>query len=229
MDSPLDNPAWHALRGPQAHLAESSEDGRALRFDPDVSVFTALDRQDEGAWASLAELVGPGGSSALFRAHVAPAPRGWQEVFRVPCFQMVAGELPAVPEVEITPLGAADAPQMQALVELTDPGPFRPRTVEMGRYLGVRRGGRLLAMAGERMHLPGFREVSAVCTHPDARGEGLAAALTARVVERIRAQGEQAFLHVTTTNVAAQRLYAALGFETRREQVVVGHLWQPPK
>ena len=88
----------------------------------------------------------------------------------------------------------------------------------MGRYWGhVDADDRLLAMAGERLHLTGFTEISAVCTHPDARGRGLAAALTRHVAPRaILERGETPFLHVAADNDAALRVYERLGFRRRR-------------
>jgi predicted GNAT family acetyltransferase len=110
---------------------------------------------------------------------------------------------------------------MLALVKQTQPGPFSERTIEMGRYLGHRADGRLVAMAGERMRCPGFAEVSAVCTDPGYRGRGLGGALTLAVAQHIRGRGDEAFLHVAEENVTAQRLYLELGFTVRRDDVDV--------
>jgi predicted GNAT family acetyltransferase len=101
---------------------------------------------------------------------------------------------------------------MLSLVALTDPGPFRARTIQLGNYLGLRQAGELIAMAGERYHLPGYVEISAVCTHPDHRGRGLATRLIRAVVAGIEQRGEQAFLHTGATNLTAIRLYESLGF-----------------
>ena len=117
---------------------------------------------------------------------------------------------------------------MLALAELTEPGPFLLRTPELGRYVGLRREGRLLAMAGERFRLPGYVEISAVCTHPDARGEGLAGELTLNVAHAIRAGGDEAFLHVLESNENATRLYQKLGFVIRRKVDVVFAQWHGP-
>ena len=108
---------------------------------------------------------------------------------------MVAEAVAAAPDPEAVRLGAADVPEMLALIEQTNPGPFLPRTVEMGTYLGIRRQGRLIAMAGERLHPPGFTEISAVCTDAAFRGEGLATRLVLAVAHGIRARGETPFLH----------------------------------
>ncbi len=221
----LDNPVWHSLTGPQQRFAELSLDGLARRFVPEVSPFSAVDQVNEESWAALAELVGPQKTAVLVRPRVPPAPEGWTELFRQPCHQMIARDLPAIPVLELLQLGTADTDEIMSLVELTEPGPFRPRTIELGAYVGVRQAGRLMAMAGQRLHLPGWREISAVCTHPDARRQGLGAALTLWVAGHIREQGEEALLHVLATNENAVRLYEALGFEIRCTLEVVGNRW----
>jgi predicted GNAT family acetyltransferase len=86
----------------------------------------------------------------------------------------------------------------------------------MGSYFGHFRGGHLVAMAGERFRFDGFGEVSAVCTHPDTRGQGLASALTNRVARGIVAKGRQPFLHVAKSNEKARRIYESLGFREHR-------------
>jgi ribosomal protein S18 acetylase RimI-like enzyme len=224
-DALLDNPVWHALRGPLAGCADAASTDRAVRFDPEINLFAGIERTDPSGWAALAELAGPGGFAVLFRDHVPAPPVGWQEHYRAPCFQMVAADLPPRPGIEVLPLGAADAPEMLALAQLTEPGPFFPRTHELGRYVGVRRGGRLVAMAGERFRVPGFTEVSAVCTHPDVRGEGLGGALTLEIAWGIRDRGDEAFLHLLATNETAHRLYLKLGFRDRLRPFVVAAQW----
>jgi ribosomal protein S18 acetylase RimI-like enzyme len=213
----LDNPVWHSLIGPRRDLAERH--GWAARFDPAVSPFAALpDDAGPEAWADLADLVGPGRAAILLRRTV-EVPPGWEEDFRLTGVQMVAG--PAfdatvdgggpVPE----PLGEGDAEDVMALIAAAPPGPFLPGTLRFGGYRGVRVGGRLVAMAGERLRGPGYTEVSAVCTHPDAQGRGLGSLLTRTVVAGIRARGEEAFLHAAESNTNAIRLYEALGFVLR--------------
>ena len=215
-DHVLDNAVWHALRTRQARFAESHPSGRVIRFDREVSIFGAVDEIDPESWRAQAELAGSEGYTMLFRDDVPGSPAGWEEVFRGPTFQMVAGDLRPVPDVSPVLLGAEDAAEMQALVEITEPGPFFSRTHEMGTYVGVRRKGRIVAMAGERLKVPGWTEISAVCTHPDAQRQGLGAALTLWMARSIRGAGDEAFLHVLETNENALRLYHALGFEIRR-------------
>jgi ribosomal protein S18 acetylase RimI-like enzyme len=215
---PLDNPAWSSLTGPHAHLAQGT--AKALRYPPDVSPFVGLppDR-DDTVWAALHELVGSGGDAALSgsNAMVAALPADWQVVMKLDGVQMVATEaLVSGPDSEAVVLGAADAEEMSDLVARTQPGPFRPKTYLLGGYLGIRRNGALVAMAGERMRPPGWTEISAICTDPAYRGQGLAARLTRAVAHGIRERGETPLLHAAARNVSAIRLYESLGFTLRR-------------
>lgn len=214
----LDNPVWHALTGPHAHLAEGADVGAGLarRYRSDISVFAGIsDPRDPQAWADLAALVGPGGQ-ALITGDDVPAPEGWG-ASGGPGVQLVATDrVDGVLDPEVVVLGSADVDEMVDLVERTKPGPFRSGTPLMGTYLGIRREGRLAALAGERMHLDGWTEISAVATDPDFRRQGLAARLVRSVVAGVRARGEQAFLHAAADNAGAIRVYLALGFEQRR-------------
>ncbi|WP_328833232.1 GNAT family N-acetyltransferase [Streptomyces sp. NBC_00252] len=210
----LDNPARAALTGPHAHFAEQR--GRILRYPVDVTPWLALpDEPDADDWADVAALSGPGTEIPLlgFRGRV---PDGWEVTFDIDGVQMVDDGLAAAPDPEAVVLGPADVPEMLDLVERTKPGPFLPRTVELGTYLGIRREGALVAMAGERLHPPGWTEISAVCTDPAARGEGLASRLILAVAHGIRERGETPFLHTGAGNTNAIRLYESLGFRLRR-------------
>jgi len=149
-------------------------------------------------------------------------PDRWTAAWSIPCFQMILPRAPSGGGVDFVPLDASHSAEMVALADLTVPGPFGSRTCEFGGYIGVRDGGRLVAMAGERLRLPGLTEISAVCTDAEHRGRGIAAGLVTELVRRIRERDEVPFLHVMTTNVGAIRVYAALGFEVRREIEVVG-------
>lgn len=210
---PLDNPALASLTGPHAHFAERR--GHVLRYPVDVSPWLALpDDPTDDDWADLAALVGPGGEAPLAGFN-GPTPEGWEVTFSLDGVQLVDDGLAAAPDAEAVRLGPADVPEMLDLVERTRPGPFLPRTVELGTYLGIRRGGALIAMAGERLHPPGWTEISAVCTDPDFRGEGLATRLILAVAHGIRERGETPFLHTAASNTNAIRLYESLGFKLR--------------
>ena len=212
----LDNPVWHALTGPQAQFSEGSS--LALRYQPDVGVFAALpDEVGPDAWAALSKLVGPGGATLLFRPSAIALPHDWEVTLRLSALQMVATAAIGEPDDSFAELGSADVTEMLALVKRTRPGPFMPRTVELGTYLGLRAeaGDRLVAMAGERVHPDGYTEVSAVCTDADARKRGLATRLIRAVAAGIEARGETPMLHVAADNHSAIRVYEALGFTTR--------------
>ncbi|MFD7993482.1 GNAT family N-acetyltransferase [Streptomyces mexicanus] len=213
-DHVLDHPALASLTGPHAHFAERH--GRILRYPVDVSPWLALPEEpDAGDWADLAALAGPGGEVPLlgFRGSV---PADWEVTFAVDGVQFVDDGLAAAPDPEAVRLGPADVPEMLDLVARTRPGPFQPRTIEMGTYLGIRREGVLVAMAGERLHPPGWTEISAVCTDPAFRGQGLATRLILAVAHGIRERGETPFLHTGAQNTGAIRLYESLGFRLRR-------------
>ncbi|MEV0911769.1 GNAT family N-acetyltransferase [Streptomyces hokutonensis] len=212
----LDNPAWAALTGPHAHLAERV--GRAARYPVDVAGFHAItDNDDPRAWADLATLIGPGGTAAV--RGVAETPDGWEIVRSGQGVQLVDTGLRAEPDPEAVRLGADDVPEILDLVARTEPGPYLPRTVELGTYLGIRHEGRLVALAGERLHPPGWTEISAVCTDPDHRGRGLATRLVRAVAAGIKERGDHPFLHAAATNTNAIRLYESIGFTLRARTV----------
>lgn len=212
---PLDNMAWAALRGPQADLAEVAPNQGAARYLRRVSPIAAVETTDDAGWAGLAALTRPGGYIGLFRRTIDDPPGGWTEVYRGPVVQYVAGDLDDAPEIGMTELTAHDAEDMLALAKLTEPGPFSIETYRTGRYFGLRESGLLIAMAGERMRIDGWGEVSAVCVHPDARRRGLGEAATLRAAAAITARGDRPMLHVAHDNDPAHRLYQRLGFEAR--------------
>jgi ribosomal protein S18 acetylase RimI-like enzyme len=210
----LENPVWAALSGPQACFAEAS--GDAARFPSDVGPWCAVaDLGDRQAWADLAELTG----KALLTAPAIHPPAGWETVSVTAGVQMAGHTMTGVHDPETVALTETDVPEMLDLVERSKPGPFGKRTIELGHYVGVRHQGRLVAMAGERFRLPGWTEVSAVCTDPDFRGQGLAARLTMAVAAGILERGDLPFLHVAAENAAAVRLYERLGFQVDHEVV----------
>jgi ribosomal protein S18 acetylase RimI-like enzyme len=213
-DHPLDNAVLSALSGPHSALAEWH--GRAGRYRPDVSPFAALPLDaDERDWADLAELTGPDGEILLTGPVPRTPPAGWKQLLAIPGVQMEGSALDVRPDPDAVLLGEADVPEMLDLVERTRPGPFRTGTRLMGTYLGIRRGGALVAMAGERMHPPGWSEISAVCTDPAYRGQSLATRLIRAVGAVIRDRGDVPFLHASASNTNAIRLYEHLGFTIR--------------
>lgn len=216
MNTLLDRPVWASL----LHAPQLAEGGDlARRYRRDVNLFASARDDGAASLAALAALVGA--RESVYLAQVAPVqvPPGLQLVRSAQGVQMLAmrAVVPVDGPEEVVVLGEADAPEMLALAQLTEPGPFLPRTHSMGRFVGVRIDGRLAAMAGERMRFAGATEVSGVCTHPDFRGRGLARRLSAVVAHAIQQRGEQAFLHAWVSNRAAITLYEGLGFEARTE------------
>ncbi|QNG18172.1 GNAT family N-acetyltransferase [Rhodococcus triatomae] len=220
---PLDDPVRASLRG--AHSGFAQWVGRIGRYEPEVARFVGhppvlADRD----WADLATLIGPGAVTALRGPGHVP-PDGWTVLEQFGSVQMegrglrVAGpEVGDEPEPEV--LTAADVPEILDLVARTEPGPYAPRTIEMGTYLGLRVHGRLVALAGERMHPPGWTEISAVCTDPEFRGRGYASRLIRAVGAGIRSRGEVPFLHAVAHNTTAISLYETLGFTLRKRSML---------
>jgi ribosomal protein S18 acetylase RimI-like enzyme len=210
---PLDRPVWHALTTLQAPLAIA--EGGLLRFDPAYALFAAARPGSTGDAADWITLARRTGRVALFEPDPV-APPGLAEVDRIDCQQMVCTRLePGGRTVAFEPLDDADGPDMLALATLTRPGPFLEKTHLLGPFIGIRDGARLVAMAGERLNLDGFGEVSGVCTHPDYRGRGYAGALMRTVVGRILDRGATAFLHARSGHDATIAFYETLGFRRR--------------
>jgi predicted GNAT family acetyltransferase len=191
----------------------------ARRYAPDVNLFASARDDTATALTALAALVRPGERVFVLQVPDIVVPSGFGVIKAARGVQMIATHsVPAETGTEdIVTLTDADAPEMLALATLTEPGPFLARTHAMGRFLGIRIGARLAAMAGERFRFPGYTEVSGVCTHPDFRGRGLARRLSAAVAANIEARGERPFLHAWKTNLAAITLYESLGFGIRTE------------
>jgi predicted GNAT family acetyltransferase len=221
---PLDNVIWQALTTRQAEFAESS--GSARRFMPEVSSLAAFAEPAPESYAALAKLSQVERTIRLFLDKPYEGRPGWNLIAGVPVLQMVLeqgnGDVASTNGggVELVELSATHAPEMLELALLTNPGPFDLRTHELGTYLGIFRDGKLLAMAGERLKVPGHTEVSAVCTHPEHTGRGYARVLMMEVMRRIQRRGETPFLHVRENNERAMELYRRLGFGKRK----VSHL-----
>lgn len=218
---PLDNPIWHSLATGHAQFAVDG--GLAKRYHPDIAPLAAVREQSPEAYKALAELLGPEDVAVLFLDAPPQVPEGWRFIMNTMMEQMVCENPPAAQAHadKIEELREEDVPQMMALARLTEPGPFRRRTIELGGYRGIRNGERLVAMTGRRTSPPGFVEVSAVCTHPDYRGRGYATTLVSAVAGSILQQGETPFLGVKQDNAAAIRVYENQGFSIRRSLYLV--------
>ena len=221
---PLDNPSWHALTTLQSNFAIAAQ--HAQRFHPDVCVHGAFpdalaESPTAEAWGSLASLGRE--PVSLFSLHPLTPPAGWANTRSVDLVEMVqetAGADTSEAETEhgarIIELAASDLPRMSSLYETTRPGRrLYPRLMELGGFVGIKQGDLLVAMACLRLHLPGYREISTVATHPGHTGRGYATALVGELAQRSRNAGEQAFLTVSTTNTRAYSIYKRLGFSPR--------------
>lgn len=212
----LDRPVWNSLKTGWSRFAVG--DAHALRLERDYGPFGGSADFSPQSLESLGALVPEDGELWAVEVEAISPPPGRVVVKTALLDQMVAAHVhPMTTSAEIAPLGEDDALEMRELALLTQPGPFFALTHRLGSFIGVRQGGRLVAMAGERMKLGGLTEVSGVCTHPDHRGSGYAGALMSVVIQRILARGETAFLHSYSSNTGAIALYERLGFALRRQ------------
>ena len=218
---PLDNPVWAALT--TEHRSVARVHGSAHAYRDDIAPFMAVETLDAQAWADLAQL---DDTARMIRASIGELPPGAHAPFRAGVRQMVApvvgtdlaatmADLGATPEYRLRELHDDDVPAMLDLTHRAKPGPFRPRTIELGGYLGVFENGSLVCMAGRRMRTHGWCEISAVCTDAAHLGRGLARRVTLLVAAGIQAEGRDAFLHVSDENPRAGALYEHLGFTVR--------------
>jgi ribosomal protein S18 acetylase RimI-like enzyme len=214
----LDQPIWSALTTEQRELAVG--DDLARRFPVEVGPLTGLREQSDAAYYDLRALAGNGLVAQFLREPWEPR-AGWSLVRDGLMDQMVWTEETGFRQeleskTELRELSEDDAPEMLALAKLTEPGPFGTRTHTLGRFFGIFESDVLVAMAGQRLHMQGFTELSAVCTHPDARGRAYSRVLMAQVMADILSRGETPMLHVFSANAPAIRVYRGLGFTLRR-------------
>jgi len=221
----LDRPIWSALTTSQKHLAEGGP--RALRYPVDMTPFADMADMSPASFAALRDLLSGSQVAALFTPEPVEMPAGFKVVLAETGEQMIGSPADSpLRDAEIVTLGAGDVPAMVALTELTKPGPFALRTHELGTFLGIRAGGELVAMTGERMKPGQFVEMTAVCVHPDHRGRGYAQALLAAVARQVEARGEIPFLHVFSSNSSAIALYQRQGMWIRRRLHVTAFMKQ---
>ena len=215
----LDNIFWHALSGPQAKFAAGNHAAR--RYAPGFSPIVAFADQHQPDLSALAAFCDPG-EHFYTEGWTGATPAGWQIKVESTMLKMVwEADMPPADEApDAVRIEAKHAPQALELAELTHPGPFGLRTLELGEYFGVFDGRRLIAMAGERSHAGMLREISGVCTHPDFQGRGLAKRLMLKLIRREMLRNEAPFLHVMQDNTGARRLYERMGFRNYKETVV---------
>ncbi|RKR81918.1 FR47-like protein [Mucilaginibacter gracilis] len=212
----LDNPAWNALVSGNKHLANGAD--VAKYFDKAVSPFAALKENNVANFQTIYNLIPQTGATLFVTPEQITIPAPWQVLQFIAGQQMVYNDVnePEQVSLPLVPLTQKDVPQMLGLTKLTNPGPFAERTIEFGHYFGIFNGQQLVAMAGQRLHVFGYAEISAVCTHPDYLGRGYARQLLLHQIKRIKMAGDIPFLHVRDDNYRAIKVYQSLGFKTRR-------------
>ena|SRR5277367_1084585 len=212
---PLDHPVWTALTSRQQALAEGG--ALARRYPPDIAPFAAIADISPPSFAALGALMSGSDIAVFFTPDPVTPPAEFKISLAETAEQMVGTSAESsIRGVEAVTLGADDVPAMMALTELTKPGPFSARAHELGTFLGIRIGGQLVAMAGERMKSADYTEITAVCVHPDYRGRGYGQMLLGAISRQITARGELPFLHVFSQNSSAIALYRRQGMEIRR-------------
>ncbi len=210
--NPLENITWNALNTSLSHFAEVS--GPARRMMPAVGPLGGFQGSAEEGLTAMKTLLGPKQPVAFFLHHEVIPPADFKVLRSIPLLQMLHdGSRPAKARHEHIVLGPGDVKEMIALARLTEPGPFEQRTIELGGYIGVRVNGQLASMAGERLRIPGYAEISAVCTHPDHLGHGYAGSLMTTIIRRMLDRGDMPILHSRHDNTRAIELYQRLGFK----------------
>jgi ribosomal protein S18 acetylase RimI-like enzyme len=217
MDHFLDSPAWHALNTHNKQFSFGNE--KARYFDREVSPFAAVRRISDENFRLLYDTVDHDGTILFMTPVEVSIPVFWKQLHKVKGIQMVWNASARLDKVvaDLKALTYEHVPQMLELTKLTNPGPFDLRTIDFGHYAGIVDGDKLVAMAGQRLHIPGHAEISAVCTHPDHTGKGYARQLLLHHLHRIRATGEVPYLHVRADNVRAIKVYESLGFAKRTD------------
>ena len=214
-EHPLDNQLWHCLTGRMAQHSVGS--GEVRMFRPEIAPAGGIARVTPENLSALAALVTPGSTFILHSAEPIGGTAELESIDCHPLLQMVANRFTPVDHaVPVTELGPADLPAMSRLIDIAKPGPLLPGAFVLGRFVGITDGEELVAIAGDRIQLPGYRELCTVCSHPKVRGRGYARIVSSVVAEAIVARGETPYLMVLPDNTAAVGLYESLGFEPRR-------------
>ncbi len=215
----LDNPIYHALCSGHRTFAKGLDDVKY--YQEDVAPFAGLKENSRANFDLLFEISHSEQTFVVFTPTAYEIPKGWELITHIDMFQMVYEhvDVPNGDEVAFEDLNEAHVDEMLELVKLTQPGPFRSKTILLGNYIGIFRKQKLVAMAGHRFNPTPYIEISAVCTHPDYLGKGYAHQLLREQIKRILATSQIPFLHVRNDNVAAVKLYQKLGFVIRTDMM----------
>ncbi|GAB4024798.1 GNAT family N-acetyltransferase [Spirosoma koreense] len=218
MIHPLDNPVWSALTSGNQQFALGNQ--LAKYYNPQIALFVAVAEHTRAHFEALWDTIPHDQTVALFTNEQQLDPSPWVIVNRVDGYQMLFEGATPEPQPELVPLTEADIPQMLALTQLSPPGPFLARTIDLGGYEGIFVEDRLVAMAGRRFDSGTHVEISAVCTHPDHTGKGYARRLIDSQLWQLRAAGKIPYLHVRTDNSRAHGIYERMGFVTRSKMII---------
>lgn len=217
MNDVLNNPVWEALTSGDKTLGLGTD--TVKYFDEQVSPFAGFDQSYKEGFDELHALLPPGRTILYAVPYLIETPKGWNCPHTIPGLQFVytkpTGTAPSA--FPLVPLGEEHVESMVELATLTRPGPFASRTIDFGHYFGIFESDKLAAMTGQRLHVHGYTEISAVCTHPGHLGKGYAAALVQHAINLILQQGKTPFLHVRADNQRAIEIYQRLGFAVSRE------------
>lgn len=210
----LDNPVWHALQTVHRTFAQGTP--TVKRYTSGVLQLMGAEAPEAALYNELRDCLKVG--EKMYTVGEVPVlPANWQYVKQYDCLQMVCETKANVAQTDVVKLQDTNLADMLTLINLVQPGFFYEQTPLLGEYFGIFQSGRLVAMAGERMRMDGFTEVSAVVTHPDFTGRGYAQQLVAHVVEKNLHAGVVPFLHVNARNERAVKVYEKLGFRERRK------------
>jgi ribosomal protein S18 acetylase RimI-like enzyme len=213
----LDNPIWNALT--TADAGKNIGTHGLAYLDADIAPFMGLETWDERSQRNIVQYAPDGRSWFLLIADEVTFINELEVTSVMPLYQYYCpdpGKVPAVDNTGIVPLDPSHAEEMVALTALTKPGPFRHRTIEFGNYHGIFEDGKLVAMGGERLHIDGYTEVSAICTHPDYQGRGYGARIVTFLTNAIISKKEIPFLHAKMENTTAMKAYIKSGYEIRK-------------
>lgn len=219
MEHPLDNPIYHALIS--GHQSISKGTAAVKYYVETIAAFAGLKENSAENLAVLYQISPADSVFVIFSKNQFQIPQQWQLLMHIDMYQLVydSKEIPMINQKNWMDLSIKHVPEMKALVELTKPGPFLDRTIEFGNYTGIFQQDQLVAMAGHRFNPAPYREISAVCTHPNHLGQGYAFAILQEQIKRILLRNEIPFLHVKSDNDAAVKLYQKLGFVIRTEMI----------
>lgn len=212
----LDNPIYHSLNSGHRRYAKGTPN--ASYYQEDIAPFAGLKENSSTYFDELYEQSASESTFVVFTPIPYETPNGWQLVAHIDMFQMVYEHV-EVPngDNDFEDLNESHVDEMIELVKLTQPGPFKSKTIVLGNYTGVFIAEKLVAMAGHRFNPTPYIEISAVCTHPDHLGNGYALRLLKEQIKRILEKGQIPFLHVRNDNIAAIKLYEKLGFTIRTD------------